>query len=126
MPLLGWLLLGCHMAGYFIWLLSWQRPCHAAPVLPPAHHCCCLHPHRENDESLRLGGFNMSTYFQPGVPLCDLVGTLDYLAPEVFSNSYSCQVGVGCMQVQVHLLMMQGQRCVRAWFNAGADARAVP
>jgi hypothetical protein len=59
-------------------------------------YCCLLHC-RENDMSLRLGGFNMATHFLPGVPLCDLVGTLDYLAPEVFSNSYSCQVGTDCM-----------------------------
>jgi hypothetical protein len=73
--------------------------------MPAAHapsHCCMHAPlHRDNDESLRLGGFNMATYYKPGVPLCDLVGTLDYLAPEVFSNSYSCQVGVGCCMLQL-------------------------
>jgi hypothetical protein len=118
--MLGWLLLGgwalCH------WLTCCRLPIMsaavtlAAPATVPTAPACHM-AHRENDESLRLGGFNMATHFLPGVPLCDLVGTLDYLAPEVFSSNYSCQVGAGCMQLHTQLPVVPAD-------GAGAGAGA--
>ncbi|CAI5487826.1 unnamed protein product [Closterium sp. Naga37s-1] len=59
----------------------------------------------ESTESVKLIDFGVAVRMAPGVALSEVVGTAEYMAPEVFSGAYGCECDVWSAGVTLFVML---------------------